>query len=63
MVGGEGGVVPFSFLSFHHIFAHIHVMFLIYNSKYSPFFMLSNGLFYLALHDFVYELQVELYLN
>ena len=63
MVGGEGGVVPFSFLSFHHIFAHIHAMVLFYNSKCSPFFMLSNGLFFLALQDFVYELKVELYLN
>ena len=62
MVGGEGGVVPFFFF-FHPIFAHIHAVFLIYNSKCSPFSILSNGLFYLALHDFVYELQVELYLN
>ena len=37
-------------------------MVLVYVTQRSPFNMLSHGMFYLAIHAFVYELQVEMYL-
>ena len=53
-----GGTI--SPLSFYYIFAHIHAMDLIYSSKCSPFNVLPNGMFYLAIYAFVYKLQVEI---
>ena len=56
--GSVGGSNPmtigpfFFFLSFCHIFAHIHAMVLIYILKCSLFNMLSNGMFYLPIHAF-----------
>ena len=49
------------FLSFYHIFEHVHAMVLIYIPKCSPFNLLSNGMFYLHIHTFVYELPVEMH--
>ena len=48
---------PFT-ISLHTIPAVV----LIYVAKCSPFNMLSNSGFYLAIHAFVYEVQVEMYL-
>ena len=48
--GSDPGIIgPFSF----YIFAHIHVMVLIYKTKCSPFNMLSNSMFYLPIHLFM----------
>ena len=58
--GGGGGYRAIIFLV-HHIFAHIHAMVLICIPKCSPFNILSS-IFYLAIHAFVNEVQVEMYL-
>ena len=50
-----------SSFSFFDIIAHIHDMVPIYVSKCSPFNLLSNCMFYLATHVFIYEVQVEMY--
>ena len=47
-------------LSLYHIFAHTHAMVPIYLPTGSPFDMLSNGMFYFAIHALVHELQVEM---
>ena len=46
------------FISFHHIFAHNEAMVQAYTSKCSPLNLLSNGMFQLAMHVFVYILKV-----
>ena len=39
--------------------AHIHDMVLVYSSKCSPFNLLTNCMFYLAIHALDYELKVK----
>ena len=58
----RGSYLAAIFPFFNHILAHIHAMVLVYTPKYRPFNMLSNGVRYLTIYAFVYELQVEMYL-
>ena len=51
---------PFFFL-FTTSLPHFHAMVLTYIPKCSPFNTLSNGIFYLLLRAFVYELEVEMF--
>ena len=61
IMSGENRAGFFSFF-YCHIFAHFHAMVRIYIPNFNPFNMLSNGMFHLPIHAFVYELQVEMYL-
>ena len=64
-MSGESRDAIFSF--FYHIFLHTFMLwsqlknkklkFFFFFTKCSPFNLLSNGMFYVAIHAFVYELK------
>ena len=61
-LGGSNPVTIHLVLFFFPFTTSLHAMDLVYIPKCSPFNMLSNGMFYLPIHAFVNELQIEMYL-